>query len=162
MSNWRCFFYDNICYTPWTELLDFIQLGFITIFFRWIVTQIFLFFFYLQRQHHHQYNQLCHQRVCWFCHFLHPGLHGTPPECPCVGGGWSRPGTCVCSLPRSPHSAAHFSTLVIALLLHAHPSRTWDSGEAWKLYTRCICANTVYRLYRLPKFHLAFSLNAIL
>lgn len=90
---------------------------------------------YIQRQHHHQYNQLRDQRVCRFCHFLHPGVHGTPPERPGVRGGRPWPWAGLCGLPRSPHSASHFSTLVAAVLLHAHPSGTGDSGEAGKLNT---------------------------
>lgn len=83
----------------------------------------------IQRQHHHQHNQLCHQCVCWLRDLLHPGLHGPPPERARVGGGRPRPGPGLRGLPRSPHAAAHLTAVVSALLLHAHPPGTWNSGQ---------------------------------
>lgn len=98
--------------------------------------------FLIQRQHHHQHHQLCHQCVCWLCDLLHSGLHGTPPERPRVRGGrpWPRPG--LCGLPRSPHAAPHFTSVVTALFLHAHPPGTWNSSKE-TLRSLQSCTHTV-------------------
>lgn len=102
-----------------------------------------LFSISVQRQHHHQHNQLCNQRVCRLCHFLHPGLHGTQPERPSVRGGRPRPGPGLCGLPRSPHSAPHLTPLVAAFLLHAHPPGTRNSGEVGRGYSSWSYVTTV-------------------
>lgn len=96
----------------------------------------FFCYFATQRQHHHQRDQLCHQRVRRLRHLLHPGLHGTQPERARVGGGRPRPRPGLRGLPRSPHSAPHLPTVVAALLLHAHPSRSRDSGEVKEMENR--------------------------
>lgn len=90
-----------------------------------------------QRQHYHQYNKLRDKCVRWLCDFLHLGLHGAPPERPSVRGGGPWPWISLCGLPRSPHSVANLSTLVAAILLHAHPSGTRNPGESLNLLVFC-------------------------
>ena len=82
-----------------------------------------------QGQHHHQRDQLRHQRVRRLCHLLHPGLHGPPPGCGRVRGGRPGPRPGLRGLPRGPHTAACLPALVHPLLLHAHSAGPGNSGR---------------------------------
>ena len=88
-----------------------------------------------QGQCHHQHHQLCHQRLCWLRHLLHPRLHGQSPGRGCVPCGRPRPWPGLRGLPRGPHTTSHLPAVVSALLLHAYPAGAGHSGTRCRTWT---------------------------